>query len=104
MFLGAATLAIVAADAQLSRGQSGSPVLAVSCATRELELVGLYHAGYREGAALNVAIGIDGLRDILTTLKPRKRNEAQHGPGEPERVQVEAALAAPVGVPFVPFG
>ncbi len=91
-------------DAQLSRGQSGSPVLAVSCASRELELVGVYHAGYKEGASLNVAVGVDDLRDVLTTLRPRKRQEAQHGPGAPERARVEAALAAPGAVPFVPFG
>lgn len=91
-------------DAQLSRGQSGSPVLAVSCTTREFELVGVYHAGYREGASLNVAVGIDELREILTTLKPRKRNEAQHGPGAAERARVEAALSTPAAVPYVPFG
>ncbi len=91
-------------DAQLSRGQSGSPVLAVSCATRELELVGLYHAGYREGASLNVAIGIDQLRDIITTLKPRSRTNAKAGPSAPERARVEAALSGPASVPYVPFG
>ena len=33
-------------DALLSSGNSGSPVLAVSCATGEYELVGIFHAGY----------------------------------------------------------
>ena len=33
-------------DALLSPGNSGSPVLAVSCRTGEFELVGVYHAGY----------------------------------------------------------
>ena len=33
-------------DALLSEGNSGSPVLAASCKSRELELVGVYHAGY----------------------------------------------------------
>ena len=46
-------------DALLSKGNSGSPVLALSCATGEYELVGIYHAGYSEGAALNVVVGID---------------------------------------------
>jgi serine protease Do len=91
-------------DAQLSRGQSGSPVLAVSCATRELELVGLYHAGYKEGASLNVAIGIDDLRDVITTLKPRSHKDLKRGPGAPERAHVEAALSGPTAVPYVPFG
>ena len=40
-------------DALLSEGNSGSPVLAVSCASRDLELVGLYHAGYKGHSALN---------------------------------------------------
>src|SRR3954465_12518651 len=40
-------------DALLSEGNSGSPVLAVSCATRELELIGMYHAGYKGHSALN---------------------------------------------------
>jgi serine protease Do len=93
-------------DAQLSRGQSGSPVLAVSCASRELELVGLYHAGYREGASLNVAVGIDEMREILRTLKPRKKiPENQRGPGAGERARVETLLSGgPTAVPFVPFG
>ncbi len=95
----------VVVDAQLSRGQSGSPMLAVSCATRELELVGLYHAGYREGASLNVAIGVDDLREILRTLKPRKKiPDGLRGPGAAERARVEVALSGPASVPFVPFG
>ena len=50
-------------DALLSSGNSGSPVLAVSCRTGEFELVGIYHAGYAEGSALNVVVGIDQIRD-----------------------------------------
>ena len=91
-------------DAQLSRGQSGSPVLAVSCATREFELVGLYHAGYREGASLNIAVGVDELREILTTLKPRKKQELQRGLTAPDRARIEASVSSPAAVPFVPFG
>ena len=62
-------------DALLSAGNSGSPVLAVSCATGEYELVGIYHAGYTEGSALNVVVGIDQVRDLMMTLKkpPRER-------------------------------
>jgi serine protease Do len=64
-----------AVDALLSPGNSGSPVFAVSCRTRELELVGVYHAGYGEGSALNLVVGVDQLRDFLDTLKrgPRRR-------------------------------
>jgi serine protease Do len=52
-------------DALLSEGNSGSPVLALSCATGKLELVGMYHAGYKEASALNVVIGIDQVREFM---------------------------------------
>ena len=61
-------------DALLSSGNSGSPVLAVSCATGEYELVGIYHAGYSEGSALNVVVGIDQVRDLMTTLRRASRD------------------------------
>ena len=65
-------------DALLSQGNSGSPVLAVSCKTGEFELVGIYHARYSRGAALNVVVSIDQLRPLVTTLKatPRARLDA----------------------------
>ena len=63
-------------DALLSKGNSGSPVLALSCATGEYELVGIYHAGYSEGAALNVVVGIDQVRDLMSTLKRTTRDRA----------------------------
>ncbi len=56
-------------DARLSQGNSGSPVLAVSCATGEYELVGIFHAGYSRGSSLNVVVQIDQVRDLLTSLK-----------------------------------
>ena len=56
-------------DALLSLGNSGSPVLAVSCRTGEFELVGLFHAGYTRGSALNVVVGIDQLTGLMSTLK-----------------------------------
>jgi S1-C subfamily serine protease len=64
-------------DALLSLGNSGSPVFAISCKTGEFELVGVYHAGYSRGSALNVVVGIDQVRDLMTTLKrvPRPRLE-----------------------------
>jgi S1-C subfamily serine protease len=56
-------------DALLSKGNSGSPVLGISCTTGEYELLGIYHAGYSEGAAMNVVVGIDQVRDLMATLK-----------------------------------
>ncbi len=63
-------------DALLSPGNSGSPVFAISCKTGEFELVGVYHAGYTRGSALNVVIGIDQVRDLMTTLKRSPRAHA----------------------------
>src|SRR6185503_8080604 len=64
-------------DALLSEGNSGSPVLALSCATGKLELVGLYHAGYKEASALNVVVGIDQLREFMAKKRriPRASTE-----------------------------
>lgn len=56
-------------DALLSPGNSGSPVLAISCKTGEFELVGVFHAGYSRGSALNVVIGIDQVRDLMNNFK-----------------------------------
>ncbi|MBL9038981.1 MAG: trypsin-like peptidase domain-containing protein, partial [Archangium sp.] len=56
-------------DAQLSGGNSGSPVLAVNCATGEYELVGIFHADYSRGSSLNVVVHIDQVLGLLTTLK-----------------------------------
>ena len=61
-------------DALLSAGNSGSPVFAVSCHTSEPELVGVFHAGYAEAAALNVVVAIDQLREELETLRLPRRN------------------------------
>jgi serine protease Do len=67
-------------DALLSSGNSGSPVFAVSCRTAEPELVGVYHAGYTDAAALNAVVAIDQLREELDTLKVPKRDPAAlHG-------------------------
>ena len=92
-------------DALLSRGNSGSPVLGISCATGEYELVGVYHAGYSEGTALNVVIGIDQVRDLMATLKraPRRREEAAVTVDAAARRAVVAALADG-GDTFFPFG
>jgi serine protease Do len=67
-------------DALVAPGNSGSPVLAVSCKTGEPELVGIFHARYVGAPALNTAITIDQLRDFLTTLVPPNRAP----PAEPD--------------------
>jgi serine protease Do len=92
-----------AVDALLSPGNSGSPVLAVSCRTRELELVGIYHAGYGEGSALNLVVGVDQLRDFLETLKrgPRRRPELRALDGAARQ---RIAAAAATGGSVFPFG
>src|SRR5205807_1744924 len=48
-------------DALLAAGNSGSPVFAVSCRSAEPELVGVYHAGYTDAAALNAVVAIDSV-------------------------------------------
>lgn len=93
-------------DALLSPGNSGSPVLAVSCKTGELELVGIYHARYVNGGALHEVIAIDQLRDMLTTLKrtPRERPEAALAPLDAAaRQRFQAGVRANPQA-FFPFG
>ena len=92
-------------DALLSAGNSGSPVLAVSCKTGEFELVGVYHAGYSEGSALNVVVGIDQIREMMYTLK---RSSHPHGDAAvtlddaARRQLMETARVS--SAPFFPMG
>src|SRR3989440_7008420 len=65
-------------DALLSAGNSGSPVFAVNCRTSAPELVGVFHAGYSDAAALNVVVSIDQLREELETLRVPKRAGGLH--------------------------
>lgn len=67
-------------DALLSPGNSGSPVFAVSCKTGQFELVGVYHAAYSRGTALNVVVAIDQVRDLMTTLKRSPRPKTSPSP------------------------
>jgi S1-C subfamily serine protease len=92
-------------DALLSSGNSGSPVLAVSCMTGEYELVGIYHAGYTEGSALNVVVGIDQVRDLMTTLKKSARDRPDDLPSfdSTSRRTIEEELEAENEFLF-PFG
>ena len=94
-------------DALLSEGNSGSPVLAASCKSRELELVGVYHAGYKGHSALNVVVGIDQLTDFMKKKRRVPRAIASEGsPGAPglvERGRIKDALAAGT-LPLFDFG
>ena len=91
-------------DALLSSGNSGSPVLAVSRATGEYELVGVFHAGYSQGSALNVVIGIDQVRDLMTTLKRSPREPLEDLVAlDGLREKIHAALGS-LGELFFPFG
>jgi serine protease Do len=91
-------------DALLSSGNSGSPVLAISCATGEYELVGIFHAGYTSGSALNVVVGIDQVRDLMTTLKPPARpGDSPAALDRVARERLTSALGAQGELVF-PFG
>jgi S1-C subfamily serine protease len=93
-------------DALLAEGNSGSPVLAVSCKTRELELVGIYHAGYKGHGALNVVVGIDQLAEFMHKKKRLPRAITEGGPGAPgpaERAHIKEMLASG-SLPLFDFG
>ena len=91
-------------DAQLSGGNSGSPVLAVSCATGEYELVGVYHANYSRGSSMNVVVHVDQLRELMTTLKrttPSRRDQLVLNAQARRRLMEETAE---LGHLYLPFG
>jgi serine protease Do len=91
-------------DALLSPGNSGSPVLAISCRTGEFELVGIYHAGYLRGSALNVVVGIDQVRDLMTTLhRSAKKGEGPAALDAQARVTLAAGARGSIE-PFFAFG
>lgn len=90
-----------ALDALVNRGNSGSPVLAVNCATGEYELVGLFHAGYRGGQAMNLAVGIDEVRPLMDLLAVRPRMARAESPAL--TLQNRMALADAVRSPLAPL-
>jgi serine protease Do len=94
-------------DALLSEGNSGSPVLAVSCKTRQMELVGIYHAGYKGHGALNVVVGIDQLVEFMHKKKRVPRSLSSDGaPGAPglvDRTRIKEALSSGT-LPLFDFG
>jgi hypothetical protein len=92
-------------DALLSEGNSGSPVLALSCRTGELELVGMYHAGYKGHSALNVVVGIDQLKDFMVKRRrvPRGPPEGSSAVGLAGRKRLREALTGGT-LPLFEFG
>lgn len=95
-------------DAQLSSGNSGSPVLALSRKTGEYELVGMFHASYSRAIALNAVIGIDQLRDLMFQLKrsggTRPLLPSEELSAAEQRQRLRKALASKDSVPFIAFG
>ena len=103
--IGLVLIATGVIDALLSHGSSGSPVLAVSCETGAFELVGMFHAGYTGGNALNVVGGVDQLKDLMTTLKkrPHQKGEELMTLDANARARLSAQSMAALGG-FFPFG
>ena len=93
-------------DALLTSGNSGSPALAISCKTGELELVGLYHAGYRESPALNAVVAIDELRSFMESLSyAHPHRSPDDSPfSAAMRKELVAALASPDVVRYFKIG
>ena len=91
-------------DALLSPGSSGSPVLALSCKTGEFELVGIYHAGYVRGAALNTVVGIDQVRDLMANFKRTARHADNVPALDNEGRAALASQARTTLEPFFAFG
>src|SRR2546421_1044492 len=92
-------------DALLSEGNSGSPVLALSCKRAELELVGVYHAGYRGHSALNAVVGIDQLRELMIKKRrvPHASSEASPALVSANRKRLRDSLAMGA-MPLFEFG
>jgi serine protease Do len=92
-------------DALLSEGNSGSPVLALSCKTGELQLVGMYHAGYKGHSALNVVVGIDQLREFMSKKRRVPRAPAEGNPAlsATERKRLRESLTTGA-LPLFEFG
>ena len=96
-------------DAQLSSGNSGSPVLALNRKSGEYELVGMFHASYTRASSLNAVIAIDQIRELMFTLKRSARSQAALA-NEPlateqeMRIRMQGALADPHFVPYLSFG
>jgi S1-C subfamily serine protease len=92
-------------DALLTSGGSGSPVLAVSCKTGEMELVGIFHAHYSAASALNVVVDIDQVRPLMDTLKLSPRApEPSIALDAAARLRLADAVRTATDPPFFPVG
>ena len=95
-------------DAQLSNGNSGSPVLALNRKTGEYELVGVFHASYERASSLNAVIAIDQLRALMFQLKRETKSQLNLGPevlSEPaQRARLQQALSDREFMPYVSLG
>lgn len=95
-------------DAQLSSGNSGSPVLALNQKTGEYELVGVFHASYSRGSSLNAVISIEQLRELMFQLKRNKQLQAMPGiapiSDAERRARLLKVLADKYVVPYVGLG
>lgn len=95
-------------DAQLSSGNSGSPVLALSRKTGEYELVGVFHASYTRASSLNAVIAIEPLRELMYQLKraPQPQGMALLEPltESERRARIHGALGDKLAVPYVSLG
>jgi serine protease Do len=74
-------------------------VLAVSCATGEPELVGIYHAGYKGAQGLNVVVGIDQVRGVLEDLRASPATSPRASPAR-TRPRRAALAKGPIVMPF----
>jgi serine protease Do len=72
----------------------------------KFELVGISHARYSAGEALNVVVGIDQVRDLMTTLKrtPRARHDVDSPLDTTARAGLLTSLQNHGGDAFFPFG
>jgi hypothetical protein len=80
-------------------------VLALSCKRAELELVGIYHAGYKGHSALNVVVGIDQIREMMLKKKRIARAAPEGSPvvGAEARKRLRDGLAGGA-LPLFEFG
>jgi serine protease Do len=94
-------------DAQLSSGNSGSPVLALNRRTGEYELVGVFHASYTRANSLNAVIAIDQLDELMAHLRPRTPQrpvELSQLPDGERRLRLQRALLDHDYLPYVALG
>ena len=95
-------------DAQLSEGNSGSPVLALNRKSGEYELVGVFHASYERASSLNAVIAIDQLRELMFQLKREPKPQLKIGAEllseAAQRARLQKALADKDFLPYIRLG